>query len=134
MGFRIGIGLFVLGMLALFACVDTGYKQVIDVTRGQTIDDNLKIAQWLATQPHLALLKEYIEARLPGTTDEQLDGLALLWNDVRIRKSNRDFDRKITITLILRERRGVDAEEAMRIAAEWVEQQLSAAEAPAEKR
>jgi hypothetical protein len=118
--------MFVLiGALALSGCVNTGFRQVIEVKRGSSIEEKIEIAKSFATEERLAKLKKQIQDGLPGTTDQQLSRMALLWNDVRTTRPDGTLDRTITVTVILEERDGVNGPEVMRVASRLVDRDLN---------
>lgn len=117
--------LAVMALLLLGDCVNTGYRQVIEVKRGNSVDEKLQLAKEFATEERLATLKAEIHRILPGTTAQQLSRMALLWNDVRATQADGSVHRRVTITLVLEERAGVNGADVMRVASELIDRDLN---------
>ena len=119
---RISVVLF--ACLAMVSCVSQQYREVIDIEAGETVDEKLEIAKRFATEARLEALKQELLRRLPSVEPEQLNQMALLWNDVRGLDSDGSKKRTVTITVLLVEHGGVDGAEVIRIAADIVRSDL----------
>lgn len=61
----------IVSVLLTCGCVNFGYRQVIEIDQGDSVEAKLETAKEYATEERLAELKEQVKARLPGTTDQQ---------------------------------------------------------------
>ena len=65
--------------LALAGCIKHTYQGDIEVTRGDSVDEKIRIAQSVATAERVRRLAAQLKERFPAMTPKQLDGLSLGW-------------------------------------------------------
>jgi hypothetical protein len=65
--------------LALAGCIKQSYQGDIEVKRGDSVEEKIRIAQSVATAARVRRLAAQLKERFPAMTPKQLDGLSLAW-------------------------------------------------------
>jgi hypothetical protein len=114
-------------MLSLGSCVSVDKRQqyVVEVTRGADIEERVRIAQTMVTREGFARLAQELRKRVPALTDEDVQGMALAWKRNVFVSTNGSSQTSVTVTVSVRERKGLDAADVASVAGRILNAELN---------